>query len=628
MATDARKGWGSLGRAVGIAALVLLCLALLVGAEALVRYVVPESPNVENALQLRSEAVQAWLALLAVGIGLFVVFGLWRALRLLYGWLLGGGSPLGPGASARLVGLVVAVLAFPRGVQWLLLTPLLALVDLLRSLPGQVLNLLQRSRGRNQLFSIEDALTRLLDLAQLVAAELARAATRLLDASALPDVVLALALWVLVSRAFSGVQGKTGLRAWMAGLDEARQRLLLLGGVFLAGVFLSVASIVAIPYLQEEKVPADLTRENLGKSLEFHKVKPEVLAELVTDALLKADPLGKPAAAGGAASSASAAPSTPPSMPAPAPAPGVAEALSPLEAVLARVREQREAAVVRAMALRNGLPARQAQVIESVLSAFETEMRQQMSAQERFTFYRELQGIARRELGEQMRAVNECKQGLESTDAALRFLADNLRLIRSQGSTDAAGAALSYTFDAANGASSAYARICVANPIVRTEFVAPEAGAGWGPFGWVANWLLRTRSFALTLITGMLGFGLLGAAISSFVRAEPVRAGDPRGLVGHVVIRGVSAAVVVFLAVKGGLAVFASNSSEPNAYILFFICLVGAVFSEDVWTWARARFKEKFLDAQPPHKDDGAAPRVRPGRQPTLRGKRARRTTP
>jgi len=44
---------------------------------------------------------------------------------------------------------------------------------------------------------------------------------------------------------------------------------------------------------------------------------------------------------------------------------------------------------------------------------------------------------------------------------------------------------------------------------------------------------------------------------------------------------------VVFLAVKGGLAIFASGEGELNAYVLFFTCLVGAVFSEDVWGCAR-----------------------------------------
>jgi hypothetical protein len=140
-----------------------------------------------------------------------------------------------------------------------------------------------------------------------------------------------------------------------------------------------------------------------------------------------------------------------------------------------------------------------------------------------------------------------------------------------------------------------YDRACARGPAISAEFVPPEPGAGWGPFGKVANWLLRTKSFALALITGMLGFGLLGAAISAFVRTD-TRADNravPRANgaeVGRVVVRGLSAAVVLFLAVKGGLAILAVGEQDPNAYVLFFTCLVGAVFSEDVWTWARTKF--------------------------------------
>ena len=61
-----------------------------------------------------------------------------------------------------------------------------------------------------------------------------------------------------------------------------------------------------------------------------------------------------------------------------------------------------------------------------------------------------------------------------------------------------------------------------------------------------------------------------------------------------VVIRGLSAAIVVFLAVEGGLAIFASGMAQPNPYVLLFTCLVGAVFSEDVWDWAHKQLRGKL----------------------------------
>ncbi|MCG2589126.1 hypothetical protein [Rhodohalobacter sulfatireducens] len=97
----------------------------------------------------------------------------------------------------------------------------------------------------------------------------------------------------------------------------------------------------------------------------------------------------------------------------------------------------------------------------------------------------------------------------------------------------------------------------------------------------------------------MLGFGLLGAAISSFVREQVTRKdkdqNEPlvKDLVG-VLVRGLSAAVVIFLAVVGGLAIFTEGAQQPNAYVLFFTCLVGAVFSDDVWIWARKKLGDNL----------------------------------
>lgn len=120
-----------------------------------------------------------------------------------------------------------------------------------------------------------------------------------------------------------------------------------------------------------------------------------------------------------------------------------------------------------------------------------------------------------------------------------------------------------------------------------------EPGLGWGPFGWISKWLLRTESMALAMITGMLGFGLFGSVITAAIRhSNLTHAGLSLGALGLALMRGMSAAVVVFLAVKGGLAVIAQGDLNPNPYAMFFACFVGAVFSEDVWTAAREWFSK------------------------------------
>lgn len=122
----------------------------------------------------------------------------------------------------------------------------------------------------------------------------------------------------------------------------------------------------------------------------------------------------------------------------------------------------------------------------------------------------------------------------------------------------------------------------------------PELGSYLGPFALVARWLLRTESLALALIVGMIGFGLLGSACSSFVREKSARTDSNQPLVrdlSGVIIRGCSAAVVVFLAAQGGLAIFGSTNTEPNPYVLLLTCLVAAVFSDSVWERTQQWFK-------------------------------------
>ncbi|HEX5840285.1 MAG TPA: hypothetical protein VFY26_20775 [Anaerolineales bacterium] len=119
----------------------------------------------------------------------------------------------------------------------------------------------------------------------------------------------------------------------------------------------------------------------------------------------------------------------------------------------------------------------------------------------------------------------------------------------------------------------------------------PDLGGDLGPFSFVARWLLQTESLPLAQIVGMLGFGLLGSAVSTLVRSETKRRRNQPLVeeLATVVIRGATAAIVVFLAVKGGLAIFTSGESDPNSYVLLLTCLVAAVFSEDVWQEARVR---------------------------------------
>jgi hypothetical protein len=116
----------------------------------------------------------------------------------------------------------------------------------------------------------------------------------------------------------------------------------------------------------------------------------------------------------------------------------------------------------------------------------------------------------------------------------------------------------------------------------------PRAGMNWGIFGQISQWLLISRSYELAILTGMFGFGLFGASISTLIRYQDSNDHPPQ--VGYrIIVKGLSAAVLLFLSIMGGSAILGIETSKPNAYSLFFLCLIGSVFSDSVWEWAKSK---------------------------------------
>lgn len=130
-------------------------------------------------------------------------------------------------------------------------------------------------------------------------------------------------------------------------------------------------------------------------------------------------------------------------------------------------------------------------------------------------------------------------------------------------------------------------------------------GSDWGPFGLIARYLIKTESLDLVLLIGMLGFGLLGAAISSF-QITPKPTATAQSYISIIedfktkpiitnfwatLARGFSAAILIYLATKGGIAILTSNlSADPNGYILLLLCFISAVFSEKVWNLVKTKY--------------------------------------
>jgi hypothetical protein len=120
----------------------------------------------------------------------------------------------------------------------------------------------------------------------------------------------------------------------------------------------------------------------------------------------------------------------------------------------------------------------------------------------------------------------------------------------------------------------------------------PTIAASLGDLGIWTKWLIDTERMPVVIIVGLVGFSLLGATVSRAVRVQTddrPRAAFTLDDLLTVIAGGTTAAVVVFLAAYGGLAVLGNSNGDPNPYIVFATCLIAAVYSEDVWTWARRR---------------------------------------
>lgn len=125
--------------------------------------------------------------------------------------------------------------------------------------------------------------------------------------------------------------------------------------------------------------------------------------------------------------------------------------------------------------------------------------------------------------------------------------------------------------------------------------VSSHDGSEWGIFGLMSQYLINTESSELVLLIGMLGFGLLGASLSSFEAAETRRnmfeTFRSKPLVtnfGYVLMRGGGAAIAVYLCTKAGLSIFSLGSDATTAtsgsYMLLLTCFIASIYSDKVWT--------------------------------------------
>jgi hypothetical protein len=588
---------------------VVLVVVAIAAAMALLAWIA-EFQQSSNANFPESAAV-AWLILIGLCVVIVVLFFVTRLACRLFVSPPGTWNLFGDTVASRLIGLGAVTLIYPRAIVSLIKVPISVLVQMFADMP-QVISRMSQAEGQAS-FSLDQVFSRLIPLLQNTASEVGKALYRLLDQVPVYEVILALALWTIVGRLLSTPEGATPAGApqlsqvrlitYLRNLSEQQRRNLWLGLVFFAGIYLSIAAIVAIPWLQEDKAPQSLTREKLEKALQtlVPKTDDTYVAAVTAQTPQPLDPL--------------------------------AQLEETLNQTIKRLDETKDVKLSwnqtriiedarqtisfvktgrtelqeRQKQLRNDIRQRQSQIVNEALNAFDSEMLSPMSTQERALFFRDIQRSTQYQVAEMQRALSDCARTVSDAEKLFDFVARDLSpgLSRlDQTPSTPLGPRLGAS-SMLSSMSTLSARGCNSMSLGPLQYTSPDPGATWGPFALVAQWLLRTKSQALALITGMLGFGLLGAAIATFVRpTDKAGTSSPAGDAATIIIRGLSAAIVIFLAVKGGLAIVSSGEAEPNAYVLFFTCLVGAVFSEGVWQWAKIKI-EGYL---PNDNDSAKAP--------------------
>lgn len=115
-------------------------------------------------------------------------------------------------------------------------------------------------------------------------------------------------------------------------------------------------------------------------------------------------------------------------------------------------------------------------------------------------------------------------------------------------------------------------------------------GSSLGLLGFAISWILVGESMEVALIVGLVGFGMLGALVSRFVRSDPEGFDISSFLeFSLIILTGFVAALIVYISAYAGIIILSDGDSGPNPYAVFVACLVGATYSSTIWGEARER---------------------------------------
>jgi hypothetical protein len=411
-----------------------------------------------------------------------------------------------------------------------------------------------------------------------------------LESFRIGDFVLFLLLAIIVAQLLS--QLRQGFEAgrisqWLATANvvfpkQTRERVVFAGLVLLA-FYLGLAALLAIPLFQDKSQSQNLTVDALDKAMEPNTIKIADFDKSFPEALPPIRDVAEPKIVDSPATSSFSGAISGPFL----------SVKTPLQRVSAELQENwislRQSALNDQTGLRD-------QAKSAFASGLEVGIGRKQTAQhyyDLFLWHQSAMLRLKNSLREcQSRASsfnNAAGQMLEQTRIDLQAIANFGDLKRR---TEEIQRKLDDTFPTVDAARTA------CHPGIDEERGRiPRRNSFVDSLGTVGNWskwLLTTEQMPVVIIVGLVGFSLLGATVSRAVRTPQTDPNVPSARLSlddlvTVIAVGTTSAVVVFLAAYGGLAVLGGSTGDPNPYVLFATCLIGAVYSEDVWIWARTK---------------------------------------
>lgn len=400
-----------------------------------------------------------------------------------------------------------------------------------------------------------------------------------------PAVLAAFAVFVLIANALSSPDSKgqevdkstsliIRIIEWYKNLDPLRRSRLTLGLAVLSGAYLSIAAVLSIPWLYDIQEPnpqeegllrvrldsSAVSKDNWEEQWKGELFEPDFL-QPVSEVLEGVEGIGETATAEDS---------------------NEVDPFAGAKAYVKDVELRISNLESKWTSLKDRAIQRRKKALESAISAYKSYRDKNLSDRERQKFRDDL--------------VNWYSNQVQNIDKQMSYFLSGVHWEKAELRRWAVEAGQS--LKRGNLARAPYIEgdYDISEALVDySEPPSPRNPSNIGLFGISAQWLIDTRSYTIALLFGMIGFGLVGSAVSRSL--SPLQKDSTivssRGTF-DVMLVGVSASIIIFLASQGGLAIFASGETQPNGYILFLAALLGAAYGDRVWEAARERFFEQL----------------------------------